>query len=173
MGKFTALSENGFSLVEVLLVISLLVIILSLSAPNLFNQLAREKVASLSTDVVSILKDAQTKAINSETIDLPTSSEFGVHFTANSYTLFRGVVFNPTDTNNFLVSVPDNLTIISNLPCPISPNDCNNIIFSKLNGEVQDFDQTRNSLCLTDGLNNRILLTTNFLGVIDAQTDGC
>ena len=173
MEKFTAFSENGFSLVEILLVVSFFVIIFSFTTTNLFSPLGREKVNGLSKDVISILKDAQIKAMNSETLGQGVNSEFGVHFSASSYTLFRGIVFNPLDTNNFLVSVPTGLAINPNLPCPASPNDCNNIIFSKLTGEVQNFDQAKNSLCLTDSLNNRILLTTNFLGVIDAQTSGC
>ena len=42
-----------------------------------------------------------------------------------------------------------------------------------INFNVANFDQTKNSLCLVDTLNNRILLTTNFLGVINAQTGSC
>ncbi len=173
MEKLTAHSENGFSLIEILLVVSFFVVILSLLTPNLFNPLAREEVNSLAKDITANLKDAQTKAMHSETFGQPTASEFGVHFSVNSYTIFRGTVFNPADTNNFSVAVPTGLSINPNLPCPSSPNDCNNIVFSKLAGEVQNFDQTKNNLCLADTLNNRILLTTNFLGVINAQNGGC
>ncbi len=173
MKKFTALSENGFSLIEVVVVIAVFVIILTLSVPNLFSPLSIEKVNSLGNDIKANLTDAQTKAMNSETLGHWQTSEFGVHFTASSYTVFLGTVFNPNDTNNFSVTAPSGLTIIPNLPCPTSPNDCNNIVFSKLTGEVQNFDQTKNSLCLSDSLNNRVLLTTNILGVINAQTGGC
>lgn len=173
MEKQPALLENGFSLIEILLVISLMVIILSLATPNLFNPLGQEKVNSLASDITINLKDAQIKAMYSETLGQAATAEFGVHFSTSSYTLFRGTVFNPADTNNFSVTLTNGLSINLNLPCLSSPNDCNNIIFSKLSGEVQNFDQTKNSLCLTDTLNNRILLTTNFLGVINAQTDAC
>lgn len=173
MEKFTALSENGFSLIEIVVVIAILAIILSFSVPNLFSPLSIEKVNSMANDITANLKDAQTKAMNSETLGTGANSEFGVHFTTNSYTVFIGTVFNPADTNSFSVATPTGLSIIPNLPCPSGPNNCNNIVFSKLAGEVQNFDQIKNSLCLTDSLNNRILLTTNFLGVINAQTGGC
>lgn len=173
MEKQPAGLENGFSLIEILLVISLMVIILSLATPNLFNPLGQEKVHSLANDITINLKDAQIKTMHSETLGQATTSELGVHVTANTYTIFRGTVFNPADTNNFSVNAPSGLTISPNLPCPSAPNDCNNIVFSKLSGEVQNFDQTKNSLCLADTSNNRILLTTNFLGVINAQTDAC
>ncbi len=166
-------SEKGFSLIEILLVISLMVIILSLATPNLFNPLGKEKVSSLTNDLTANIKDAQTKAMHSETLGQGATSEFGVHFTANNYTIFRGTIFNPADADNFSVSVESGLTINPNLPCLSSPNDCNNIVFSKLTGEVQNYDQTKNSLCLVDTLNNRMLITTNLLGVINAQTGSC
>src|SRR3990167_984950 len=102
MEKLTAHSENGFSLIEILLVISFFVVILSLVTPNLFNPLGQEKVNSLANDITVNLRDAQTKAMHSETLGQPTTSEFGVHFSTNSFTLFRGTVFNPNHTNNFL-----------------------------------------------------------------------
>lgn len=173
MEKLPARFENGFSLIEIILVIAVLVIIVSLSAPNLFNPLSIERVNSLANDVTTNIKDAQTKAMSSETLGLGATSEFGVHFTSSTYTIFRGTIFNPADTNNFTVSAPNGLIITPNLPCVSSPNDCNNIVFSKLTGEVQNFNQAKNSLCVADNSNNRILLTTNFLGVINAQTGGC
>lgn len=167
------LNDRGFSLIEILLVISLLVVILAVATPNLFDPLATEKLSRLTTDITSLLKDAQTKSMSSETFGLGTTSEFGVHFTPTNYTLFRGTVFNPADSNNFTVSVPPGLAVAPSLPCPNGPNDCNNIVFARLNGEVTSFDENLNSICLADNFNNTILLTTNFLGVIDAQANGC
>lgn len=173
MEKLTARTETGFSLIEVLFVVAFFVIILAFATPNLFNPLGREKVGTLSNDIVSNLRDAQTKAMSSETFGKPATSEFGVHFGSNNYIIFRGTIFDPTDSDSFLVDIPTGLTVNPNLPCNLAPNDCNNIVFSKLSGEVQNFDQTKNSLCLSDSLNNRILITINFLGVTNVQQGGC
>lgn len=170
--KFTT-NEAGFTLIELLLVISMFVVILALSVPNLFSPLGVEKVNDLSQDIKSILSEAQTKAVSSETLGLLSTSEFGVHFTGSTYTIFRGTIFNPGDPNNFQVNVPSGLTIVPNLPCPVSPNDCNSIVFLRLTGEIQNFDQTKNSLCLADNLNNKIKVFTSTIGVVNAQTDSC
>jgi len=160
-------------LIEIILIISLLGTILAIATPNLFTPLGVEKVNSLSTDIISLLKDAQTKAISSETFGQGLTEDFGIHFAQNSYTLFKGSVYNPADTNNFSVATPNSLSIVPNLPCPVIPNDCNNIVFSRLTGEVQNFDQAKNSLCISDSISNTIKLETNYLGVVNAQTAGC
>lgn len=173
MGSKYLSTEEGFSLIEILLVVSLFIVVLTISSTNLFNPLGVEKVNNLSTDITSLLKDAQAKAMASETSGQGTTSEFGIHFTSSSYTLFKGSIFNPADTNNFTANVASGLSIAPNLPCPSSPNDCSNIVFSRLSGEVLNFNQTQNSLCLADNLGNKILLTTNYLGVVNAQINGC
>lgn len=165
--------SRGFTTIEVVLVIGLLVILLSFSTPNLFNPLGTEKVNSTANEILTSVSDAQAKAINSETLGQISPSEFGIHFTSTSYTIFPGTVFNPSDQKNFTTNLDSGLSLSPNLPCPFSPNDCNNIVFSKLSGEVQNFDPSKNSLCLADNLNNKIKLSFNYLGVTNAQVNGC
>lgn len=171
--KSRSVQEKGFTVIEIALVISLVTLILILGLPSIVGLLSSQKIDSVSSDIVSLLSEAQNKAMNSDTAGTPAASEFGVHFTSGSYTLFPGTVFNPADTNNFSVSLPSGFSLASNLPCTAAPNDCNNIVFNKLNGEVVNFSSSQNSVCLSDNVGSRYLLNTNFLGVVDVQPSGC
>ena len=174
MKKLLKQAQNGFTMIEVILVVSLFTMILAFSVPNLFSPLDSSRTNSLTEDVVSLLKEAQAKAINSDTLGQLTSSNYGVHFDTAAYTLFKGNVYSSADSSNFSVVVPNGLVVSPNLPCVSLPTDCNNLIFSQITGEVYNFDPTKNSLCLKTANNNSsFLITTNYLGVLNVQETAC
>jgi prepilin-type N-terminal cleavage/methylation domain-containing protein len=158
---------RGFTLIELLLVMALLGTILTLATVNLFKPTAQAKIDSVSADVTAIIREAQNKAINTDTNGEATSNEYGVHFEAGKYTLFKGAVFNPTDPNNFVVAAPQAITIAANLPS-------NNVVFQRISGEVVSFDGARNTVCIRETtLNKTVLLRVNFVGVVDVLQQGC
>ena len=161
MKKIIHLNEFGFSLIELILVIALLGTILTIATVNLFKPVQSAKIDSVSTDVVAILREAQNKAINTDTQGGATASDYGVHFETNKYILFKGASFNAADPNNFVVDAPQGIKFTANLPS-------SNVVFQRISGEVASFDGSKNTVCLTETSSNKsLLLRVNFVGVVD------
>ncbi|OGY22661.1 MAG: hypothetical protein A2126_01585 [Candidatus Woykebacteria bacterium GWB1_45_5] len=165
--KKTCSRGLGFTLIELILVLALLTTVLAVATVNLFKPASQAKIDTVATDVTSILREAQNKAINTDTGGGATSSEYGVHFEADKYTLFKGSVFNPNDPTNFVVDTPQAITIAPNLTS-------NNVIFQRISGEVLGFDDSRNTVCVRESaLNKTVLIRMSFVGVIDVLQQGC
>jgi prepilin-type N-terminal cleavage/methylation domain-containing protein len=165
--------SQGFTLIEVLLVVSLISISLIVVSVNLIRPLPKAKLDEVSGGIVSTLHEAATKAGSGDTQGGPTSSEYGVHFETSSYTLFKGTTFVQGGSDNFEVSLPAETSLTPNLPCNSPPTDCNNIVFQKISAEVVNFSPSQNSLCVNDLATNKTTrISINFLGVVDAQA-GC
>lgn len=166
-------NTRGFSLIELILVIALLSIILGITTVTLFRPVAKANLNTVSTNIFSLLREAQNQAINTDTSGDPQSNEYGIHFETDSYTLFKGSTYISSDSSNFVVTTKNNISISPSLPCPSPPEDCNNVVFEKISGEVLGFDPTKNTVCVTEtGTNKQVLLNVNFVGGISVQ-NGC
>lgn len=166
-------NQSGFTIIEILVVVSLLTIVLTLTTTSLFTPLGRARTENLSVDIISLLRQAQSYAINSETLGSASATSFGVHFTNSTYSLFQGNIYNPTDPNNLVVDIPAGLMVSQNLPCSGLPNDCNNIVFNQRSGEIANFDPGKNSICVSNNSNSSTLVSFNYLGVMNAQEGAC
>jgi len=163
----------GFSIIELILVIAILSIILGITTTTLFRPVAKANLDTVSIDIFSLLRQAQNRAINTDTSGDPQSNEYGIHFETDSYTLFKGSVYSSGDSSNFIVTTKNNISISPSLPCPSLPEDCNNVVFKKISGEVLGFDPASNTICVTEtGTNKAALFIINFVGGISIQ-NGC
>ncbi len=73
---------HGFSLIEILTVLSLMACISTLAAPNLINWLNKAKLNGAVNNLKGSLEMAKLKAIQD-------NGPVAVHFTANGYLIFR------------------------------------------------------------------------------------
>jgi prepilin-type N-terminal cleavage/methylation domain-containing protein len=161
---------KGFTLIELLLVIALFSTILILVTVNLFRPISQNQISSASSEISSILNQAKNRAMNSDSAGGASSERHGVHFESNKYVLFVGDSYDSSDTKNFELLTPNNISLSPTLPCPSPPGDCNNIVFEKISGEVIGFDDLSNSVCVTENSSNKtFLLKVNFVGVVDVQ----
>ena len=156
----------GFTLIEVLLAVGLLGVLLALGIASFGQSNTKLKLDSTSRQIVSILAEARSKAMEADVEDQPTPSVYGVHFDSDKFTLFRGNSYDSLNPDNFIVAT-ENVTISPNLPCGV-PTECSNVIFTQVSGEVVGFDPALNWICLTSG-SSATKLTLNFLGVVDEQ----
>ena len=120
-------SERGFSLIEILVVITILavvvtIIIISLSKLN--SSQALDKGASL---VVSVLDQAR-----SLTLSAKDDSQYGVHFEDSGVVLFKGSVYSSSDPLNISTSI-DGRVGIRNVSLAGGGSD---VVFKRLTGST-------------------------------------
>lgn len=170
MRKFFFYKQSGLSLIEVIIVITLISIVLVIATTNLFSPTRKAELGRVSADITSILREAQDKAINTDAQGDAATDEFGVHFETDKFILFKGINFVSGDQDNFVVNVGKSLQLTPNLTCPSPPGNCNNIVFQKISGEVASYDQSNNSVCINDTATNKsTLISVNAVGVINVQ----
>jgi prepilin-type N-terminal cleavage/methylation domain-containing protein len=78
-------NSQGFSLLEVVLVVSLLVIMLSIAVPYGLRFFTIERLDSTSRELLEVLRLAQAQAAHQK-----LDSSFGVYIGQNGFTLFQG-----------------------------------------------------------------------------------
>lgn len=151
----------AFTLEEVLIVAGIIGLLLGLVTMNIFQG---KHSSSLNTSVmvlISDLKYQQTKAMLGETEGQTTNDAYGIYFEQVSYTLFRGLNFDSSNSSNFKVNLGDNI-VFNNILFPNSQ-----IIFASGSGEINGFDTAYETIILKNTLNNdQKSVKVNKMGVV-------
>ncbi len=152
--------QKGFTLIEVLVVLSVLITLIGLTTISLLNA---NRQTSLSTSIdsfVTDLKQQQLKAMVGDTEGRTQADSYGVYFGTDSYTLFHGA-YSSSDPTNFTVALGGNIQFSAVL-FPSSQ-----IIFLKGSGEVSNYASSSSTLVIRDIVNNRQkTITVNRYGVV-------
>jgi len=119
-------NNAGFSLVELILVMSIMAILTGLITINLANSQQKASLSSLVQNLISDIRQQQIKAMAGDTEGGASASSYGIHIDSNKYVLFRGASYVP-DPSNFAVSLPNNMIFVTTGL---------DIIFLKTKGEV-------------------------------------
>lgn len=152
--------NNGLSLVEVLIVVSLLAILFGLGSIVFGNFAKQDRLGMEVRKIVAIIDEARAKTLAGYSLGGSSGLNFGVHFAAGDYTLFSGTTFDPDEAGNQRYSLSSGLTI-SEIAFASG-----NIIFEKISGEVSSFDPVQNYLVLSDqGANQSKKIRVNKIGV--------
>jgi prepilin-type N-terminal cleavage/methylation domain-containing protein len=122
--------KKGFTVLEVMVVVALMAIMLMM--PILYTQASQVRFdfnTQVST-LVSYLRLAQSDAAAGR-----NNRNHGVHLAADSYTVFSGNTFNPSDTGNYVIELPPTIVIRS-----ISLNGAgSDILFEGPTGETETY----------------------------------
>ncbi len=162
MKVITHLSEEGLTLAELVIAIALFSLLAVIGVGVLVSPQSRGRFGASKNLVISTLQIAQEKSVSGETAGGSEAQNFGVHFETDQYVLFVGASYNPNATTNQFFELERNISFTSiNFPA-------GNIIFDKGSGEVTGFDQSQNSVTLTDsGSGESTTLTINKAGVVN------
>ena len=118
--------NRGFTLVELLLVMSIMAILLGFIAISLVKS---QQTASLTTTeeiLIAELRQQQLKSMIGDSEGRATPDSYGIHFDANRYVTFHGV-YSEADNSNSFFNLEDNMQF----------NNSNfDVIFSRLSGEI-------------------------------------
>lgn len=153
------MKENGFTLIEILVVIGIFAIISGFATVNLLRLQTKTSVNTAAKTLVSDIKSQQIKAM----MGTDNAAE-GIHFGTSSYTLFAGSSYNPADANNFTVTLDQNLIFSQDT------FSGQNIIFSKVSGEVAGFASGQNSIVISHSVSSQSAsISINRLGAVTLQ----
>lgn len=153
MTIFSLYKRKAFALVELLTVMGIIVILFSLSVPQLFRLRDRNSLQTATTKLISLIRQQQLNAMNSPNLN-------GIYFERSKYTQFIGSHFISTDSAN-TVTLLDYPIEISQINIPSST-----LIFASGSGEIVGFDGAHHSLVLEDAVHHeQNTIQLNSLGV--------
>lgn len=153
--------KKGFTLIEVLIVISLLAILLTLGNV-VFNSFGRkDQVLVEVREIESVINEAKVKTLAGFSLGGNEGFNFGVYFQTDRYVLFPGLTYDPQNINNQMFLLPESL-IITPIFLP-----ANSVVFEKISGEVAGFLPDQNYLILNDQRSReKKKISVNKLGVV-------
>lgn len=145
---------KGFSLLEVMLVVFLFATALGFSVLYSQTSQLRADINTQSKVIVSYLRLAQSNALSG------SNSENGIHFESDSYTIFSGNVFDPDDTANYEITLPNTITI-ENLNLNGGGSD---VIFDGPKGETVTYGSFD---LVSEQINQTITINISSIGTIN------
>lgn len=151
--------RSGVTLVELVLVIGLFTLLATAGLLSLITPQQKLTADSAKNLILLTVKEAQNKAMTGV-----EAKNFSVHFESGGFSLFKGTIFDSTDPENLVTNLDPSLSFTAiNLPSQ-------NIVFSKLSGEAENFDPALNSIILTDSQTGKnFTFTLNRLGAVNVN----
>lgn len=124
--------NRGISLIEILVVVSILAIIVAIVVPNFSKFHNQQALRNTTEDVISLLNEARNNTISSK-----DSNTYGIHFETGKATLFTGTAYTVSASNKQIifdkaVSIPTSGGIILN-------GGGSDVIFNRLTGETTKY----------------------------------
>lgn len=152
-------SMTGFTLVEVMVSMGLVVISFSLVTLSLTNMIPRASVKSAAELFISDLRFQQLQAISGKSAS-GSSETFGIYVEPQQYTLFSGASLAANPSSNFVVSLAEPLRINMSTSSAY-------VIFDHSSGELIE-PAAPLTITVYDQLTEQKSITINALGVITA-----
>ena len=153
--------KYGFTLPEIVIVGGIMVFLLGLGSINLLRPQRQAEVASIADTLIADLSSQQIKSMVGDVSTGGGPSMHGVYFGSDSYTLFKGDTYSPSNETNFTVQLPSPQTFSSiSFPSGV-------VLFAQRSGEFQNFAEGSDSVTLTNGDSGEsIVLRINRFGVV-------
>ncbi len=146
---------SGFVFGELLVVLAIIATLFAIGVVNLMRLQPRATLTSFVPTIVADLKDQQIKAM--------LGGDHGVVFSSDSYTLFYGVNYNPSDPTNVAIPAPSPLLIVA-VTFPSSQ-----VVFQKGSGDIAGFVPGANTVTIGDTVTgNQQTITVNRFGVVSS-----
>jgi len=153
-------NNSGFTLLELLIAISILGVIVAITMPKLVDYRKEQSLKNTAENIVSILNKAKSDSLNSL-----NSLNYGIHFSSNYLDYFIGTTYNPADINNKRTNFGDGVTL--------SPGGLNlngggsDIIFPRLIDDIIGYGSITIEITTNPSMNKTI--TVNKIGSISSN----
>ena len=126
------INNKGISLIEILIVVSIVSIISAIVVPSLSRFHDQQALRNTTEDVISLLNEARNNTISSK-----NSTTYGIHFQADKVILFTGSSFTISPSNkqiNF-----DSVIIIPSVGGINLNGGRSDIIFDRITGDTAEY----------------------------------
>lgn len=140
-------SMAGFTVLEILIVVSVLLVIISIVVSPFSSFRNRSILNTEVENIITLLNEAR-----SNTLASLNDSEYGVHFEANRMVLFKGNLFTEPDPDNKEI-IFDQTVYISNI---LLTGGGANVIFNRLTGKSDEHGTITIALTSSSTINNII-----------------
>ena len=117
--------KRGFTLLEMLVVIAVIGIMVAVVFSSFSKMKENQVLKNAGEDIISTVNKART-----QTLAQLNGLQYGVHFQANGVIIFRGAIFNSSDSNNQITSITSP-AVISTITLT---GGAVNLYFNKLSG---------------------------------------
>ncbi len=145
-GKFLQ-KFSGFTLVEVIIVISLFALLLGLSYPFTLELYRSYTLRTDTAMLVSVLQKARSQSLNNI-----SEMSHGVHIDDAGYTIFQGSAFDEAGAQNEFIEKSQGVTVHSD----------GDIIFEQISGDIAPpFALGESTITLTDGVHTERITINN------------
>ena len=122
--------QKGYTLVEILVVISILTVIFAVSFIG-YNSFRKETQLDIKVDEInSTLKTAQAQTLSSLQAD-----NYGVHFETDRFIFFKGSAYDSMSSDNIVNELPNDLEIYD----IILNSGGSNVVFERLTGGTENY----------------------------------
>jgi prepilin-type N-terminal cleavage/methylation domain-containing protein len=124
--------RRGITLIEIIIVISIIGIISAITVPNLSNFHRQQELKNTTEDIFSLLNEARNNTISSK-----NSTTYGVHFLSDKAILFTGTTYNDSTENKQIdfdsaVRIPDVGGINLN-------GGGDDVVFARITGDTENY----------------------------------
>lgn len=166
MSNAKAKTQKGFTLIEVILAITIFALLVGFTTINLLQPQTRATLGSTVTTLVADIKEQQTKAMAGDSLGSGTADNHGIYFEKTRYIIFKGPGYVVSDPTNFVVNIDPGLSLYFNLPN-------SQIFFSQNSGEWNDLAQgkTYSDYSITVQSNGGVIASPQPSGTTCADAD--
>jgi prepilin-type N-terminal cleavage/methylation domain-containing protein len=156
--------QRGFTLVEMMITITLFLFFLAFTAMNLVRPQTQSSLTTTAAVIISDLQNQQLKAMVNDGGTTSVPSAYGIYFESTKYTLFQGSSFSAGQASNFEVKLSPDIEV-QQVSFPSST-----VIFSQRSGEVSGYNPAGNSFVVrSTASNEQKIISVNKYGVVTLQ----
>ena len=157
------MKTKGISLVEILVVISIIGIILAVATTSLSDFRNSQALRNTADDIISLLNQARSQTLASKNL-----ISYGVHLGLDRATLFAGTSYTESDPNNQVIMFDNSVVILDGTPGGINLNGYEvDVIFDRLTGDTDQYGTI--ILQSNKDINKQKTITINKIGVISSN----
>ena len=152
----------GFTMLELMLTMSILAILFGLTVVSLTNIIPKANTRAAAEVLVADLREQQMKAMSGYEAITGGASNYGIFFETNRYTLFTGNSYVMGNQENFVVNLQNGLVFdTTNLPL-------STIVFTKGSGDPTNYSATYHSIQIRNVVTaEQRTITFNQSGVLE------
>ena len=148
-------NRKAFTLIEIMIVVGLMAILFMM--PILYTQASQVRF-DFNTQVMTLV--SYLRLAHSDAVSGRDNKKHGIHLASDSYTVFSGDTFNPSDGGNFIIELPPTIEI-RNIALNGSGSD---ILFGGPNGETVTYGSFE---LYSEQISKSLTITISQIGTIN------